>query len=37
MAPDAGPMSAEKLVEMACDQYVVGLELAKANPNKGKL
>lgn len=37
MAPDGAPTAPEDLVKMACEQYAVGLELAKANPNKGKV
>jgi len=36
LAPDAGPMTAEDLVEMARKNYPLGLELAKANKNKRK-
>lgn len=36
MAPDAGPMSPEDLVEMARQNYALGLALAKQNKNKRK-
>lgn len=36
LAPDAGPLSPDYLVEMARQQYAVGLKLAEGNPNKGK-
>lgn len=36
MAPDAGPVPAQELVEMARQQYATGLHLANQTPNKGK-
>lgn len=36
LGPDAVLTSPEDLVEMAREQYAVGLKLAKGNPNKGK-
>jgi hypothetical protein len=37
MAPDAGAMSPVDLVEHARQNYTLGLKLAEANPNKGKM
>jgi len=36
LAPDAAAMTAEDLVEMARQNYPLGLELARANKNKQK-
>lgn len=36
LAPDAGAMSAEDLVDMARKNYALGLALAKKNKNKAK-
>lgn len=36
MAPDAPPMTPAELVQMACQNYPAGLELAKQNKNKRK-
>lgn len=34
VAPNAAPMPAEELVEMARKNYAIGLQLAKQNKNK---